>query len=53
MLTFEGPSFDLLAIDQHVSTLFDLAQGKAGKFVVVALSGDKSDSSLLHRTLPC
>jgi Primase C terminal 2 (PriCT-2)/RepB DNA-primase from phage plasmid len=36
-------SFDPIAINQHVSTLFSLAQGMAGKFVVCALTGDRAD----------
>ncbi len=35
--------FDYHAINLHVKTLFDLARGMPGKFIVLALTGDKSD----------
>jgi hypothetical protein len=45
-----APSFDREAIWDHIQTLFMLAQGVHGKFVVLVLTGDKGDPpyKILH-----
>jgi hypothetical protein len=43
MTNFNAPQFDYNAINLHVKMLFDLARGMPGKFVVLALTGDRED----------